>query len=133
VSVIRVSAAVAGVIVCAWFALGIHQAHEVARATSMIDSSRALTVTQDHAIESWLDSAQTLNPDRQVEILRAQAAIKVGQARRAQQILTGVTRAEPLNLDGWIWLAGASLGDPPLARRALRRIDMLDPRARQQL
>ena len=32
-----------------------------------------------------------------------------------------------MNLEAWIWLAGAALGDPPLARAALAHIDRLDP------
>jgi predicted Zn-dependent protease len=128
----RVIAALAAVIVCAWFALGIRQAAEVADATDVIEPSHVLTVTQLRAIDSWLDSARRLNPDTQVEILRARAAIEAGQAPRAEQILENVTRTEPMNLEAWIWLAGAALGDPPLARYAVARIEQLDPRARPQ-
>lgn len=131
-SVIRAIGALAAVVVCAWFAVGIRQAHEVARATNLIEPSHALTATQLHAIDSWLHSARALNPDTEVDILRGRAAIKAGQTQLAQRILEGVTRKEPQNLEAWIWLAGAALGDPPVAHRAVAQIEALDPRARQQ-
>jgi predicted Zn-dependent protease len=117
------------IVVSAWFALGIHQAHEVAHATNVIQASRTLTATQARAIDSGLDSARTLDPDREVDILRARASIKAAQPRLAQGILERVVHAEPSNLEGWIWLAGAALGNPPVAHRALAQIDKLDPRA----
>jgi predicted Zn-dependent protease len=120
------------IVVTAWFALGIHQAHDVAHATSVIQTSRTLTVTQARAIDGWLDSARTLNPDKELDILRARAAIGVGRVRLAQGILERVVRAEPSDLEGWIWLAGAALGNPPVAHRALAQIDRLDPEAHLQ-
>jgi predicted Zn-dependent protease len=120
------------IVVTAWFALGIHQTHEVAHATSAIQASRTLTVTKARAIDSWLGSARTLNPDSELDILRARAAIEVGRVRLAQRILERVVRAEPYNLEGWIWLAGAALGNPPVAHRAVAQIDKLDPDAHLQ-
>ena len=120
------------IVVIAWFALGVHQAHDVAHATSVVGASRTLTPTQARAVDGWLDSARTLNPDREVDILRARAAIGAGRVRLAQGILERVVRAEPENLEAWIWLGGAALGDPPLAHRALTQIDKLDPQAHLQ-
>jgi predicted Zn-dependent protease len=125
----RLMGLLGAIVVSAWFALGIHQAHEVAHATNVIGASRTLTVTKARAIESSLDSASRLDPDKELDILRARAAIKAGQPRDAQRILEGVVRAEPSNLEGWIWLAGAALGNPPVAHRALAQIDKLDPHA----
>ncbi len=120
------------IVVTAWFALSIHEARNIAHATSVIQASRALTVTQARAIDGWLDSARTLNPDKELDILRARAAIGVGRVGLAQRILERVVRAEPYNLEGWIWLAGAALGNPPVARRAVAQIDKLDPDAHLQ-
>lgn len=120
------------VVVIAWFALGVHQAHEIAHATSVVEASRTLTPAQARAVDGWLDSARTLNPDKEVDILRARAAIGVGRVRLAQRILERVVRAEPYNLEGWIWLAGAALGNPPVAHRAVAQIDRLDPDAHLQ-
>ena len=128
----RLIGLLAAIVVTAWFALNIHQAHDVAHATSVIQASHTLTVTQARAIDSWLDSARTLNPDKELDILRARAAIGVGRVRLAQRILERVVRAEPYNLEGWIWLAGAALGDPPVAHRAVAQIDKLDPDAHLQ-
>ncbi|MGH2892063.1 MAG: hypothetical protein ACRDPM_02175 [Solirubrobacteraceae bacterium] len=125
----RLAGLLVAIVVSAWFALGIHQAHEVAHATSVIEGSPTLTLTKARAIDSWLGSARTLNPDKQLDILRARAAVEAGQVHLAQRILERVVRAEPSNLGGWTWLAGAALGNPPVAHRAVAQIDKLDPRA----
>jgi predicted Zn-dependent protease len=129
-TILRFAALAGAVAVCAWFAIGIRQAHDVASATQTIESSRPLTQSQLHAMDARLDAAATLNPDRTVDILRARALIKAGRARAAERILERVTREEPMNLEGWVWLAGSALGDPPVARVAIGAIDRLDPRAR---
>jgi predicted Zn-dependent protease len=131
VQIARVATLLLALLACAWFALGARQAHEMTKATNLLESSSSLSSRQLHEAQSWLDSAATLNPDRTVDILRARALIKAGQARNAEQLLESVTRREPLSLEAWIWLAGSALGDPPVARRALAHIDTLDPRARQ--
>lgn len=123
------AALVGAVAVCAWFGIGIRQAHNVASVTQTIGSSQSLTVTQLHALDSRLAAAATLNPDRTVDILRARVLIEAGRPRAAEPILERVTHAEPMNLDGWLWLAGAALNDPPVARDAIAHINRLDPRA----
>lgn len=114
-------------VACAWYVIGIRQARDTADATGVIaahGSARQLA----HA-RSLLDSASFLNPDEQVQILRGRLAIEQGHTQQAQRILTSVTRAEPMNLEGWIWLTGAALGNPPLAHAALAHIYRLDPLA----
>jgi predicted Zn-dependent protease len=128
-SIARFAVLAGAVAVCAWFVIGIRQAHDVASATSTVESSQSLTATQLHAVDSRLNAAATLNPDRTVEILRARALLRAGRPRAAERILERVTREEPMNLEGWVWLAGSALGDPPVARAALSEIDRLDPRA----
>ena len=128
----RPATLILAVALCAWFVLGIRQADDVTRATNAIEGSRVLTVTQLHTIDSWLQAARTFNPDAEIDILRGRAAIKAGRIGLAQRILAGVSRDEPMNLEGWIWLAGSALGDPSRARRAVAQIDKLDPHARQR-
>jgi predicted Zn-dependent protease len=128
-TIARFAALVGAVAVCAWFAIGIRQAHDVASAAQTVADSQSLTEAQLHAVSSRLDVAATLNPDRTVDILRARALIKAGRPRAAERILARVTRAEPMNLEGWVWLAGSALNDPPAARAAIAAIDRLDPRA----
>ena len=115
-----------GVAVCAWYVVGIRQAREVADATSVVAGHGASRARQRDAA-ALLQAASALNPDREAQILQARLQIAEGHVRQAQRTLSAVTRAEPMNLEAWIWLAGAALGDPPLARAALAHIDRLDP------
>ena len=117
------------IVVCAWFVLGIRQAHEINRATSIIAQTGTIPAAQLRAAAAALRSAGTLNPDAGVTILRARLAVKQQDPRRAERILKTVVRDEPMNLEAWIWLAGVSLIDPPEARIALAHIARLDPRS----
>ncbi|HTX30994.1 MAG TPA: hypothetical protein VMD09_06395 [Solirubrobacteraceae bacterium] len=115
------------IVTCAWYVVGIRQAHNVTAATSIITAHRTAELTR---ARSQLDSAAFLNPDREVQILRGRLALAQGHPVQAQRILTAVTRAEPMNLEAWIWLTGAALGNSPLARAGLSHIYRLDPLAR---
>jgi predicted Zn-dependent protease len=125
----RLSILLLAVVVCAWFVLGIRQAHEINRATSIIAQQGTIPAKQLRAAAAALRSARTLNPDAEVNILRARLAVKQQDPRQAERILKTVVRGEPMNLEGWIWLAGVSLIDPPEARIALAHIARLDPRS----
>lgn len=124
----RVVICAVALVACAWFAVGIRQAHDIAAATGAIASHGSARQLAD--AQSSLGSAAFLNPDQEVQILRGRLAIDQGHPQRAQRILAAVTRAEPMNLEAWIWLTGATLGDPPLAHAALDHIYQLDPLAR---
>jgi hypothetical protein len=95
---------VAVLIVCAWFALGIRQAHDTAQATALL-SRTPLSATQAAHIASLLHTAEQLNPDVQVDILRGQLAHDRGRRRQAAQILASVVRREPENAFAWFWKA----------------------------
>ena len=102
-------------VVCA----GHLQAHDENRATALIDSSgtpsRALTAQILHL----LDTAGTLNPDRDIALLRSQALTRAGRGAAAVRTAQSVTRAEPLNIDAWTVLAFAAQPiDPAQARLA---------------
>lgn len=129
-SLLRAALACLALVTCAWFALSVHQAHALGAATSIISQSTPLTQAQARRAASLLDSAGTLNPDRQVEVLRGQLALARGDAPAAQRILVGVVRAEPQNLNAWIVLVRASKGSPALFKLALARIDQLLPPVR---
>jgi predicted Zn-dependent protease len=129
VQVARLSILCLAIVVCAWFVLGIRQAHEINRATSIIAQTGPIPPAQLRAAASALRSARTLNPDAEVTILRARLAVKQQDPRRAEWILKTVVRDEPMNLEAWIWLAGVSLIDPPEAHLALAHIARLDPRS----
>jgi predicted Zn-dependent protease len=125
----RLSIVVVVVVVCAWFGLGIRQAHDISSATSIVAQTGTIPATELRAAASALQSAQTLDPDDEVAILRGRLAVKEQDPRRAERILKTVVRDEPMNLEAWIWLAGVSLIDPPEARIALAHIARLDPRS----
>jgi predicted Zn-dependent protease len=110
--VIRALGAAAAVIVAAWFALGAYQAVNQADARDEIARLPAPTAAQTREIKRRLDRADTLNPDRGVTILRARAALQEPDLPRAVQLLQGVVRDEPENLEAWSLLAFATLDQP---------------------
>jgi hypothetical protein len=120
---------VLAIVVCAWFALGIRQAREINEATNVITQSGTIPAPNLHSAASLLSSAGTLNPDLEVDVLRARLAVEQRDPKRAEQILKATVRKEPMNLEAWVWLAGVSLIDPPEAHIALAQIRRLDPRS----
>ena len=113
---------------CAWFAVGIRQAHDVDRVTTVVSGlqgQKRLTVAQADRADSLLDSAAVLNPDRTVQVLRARVALLSGHRSLAKQILLLVVAAEPDNIDAWYGLA-TSASDSATVNRALAQIARLD-------
>lgn len=128
----RIVIACVGVAACAWFVLGIRQAHEIDRVTSMVGGltgQTRLTAAQAAKANSLLDSAATLNPDRTVDTLRARVALLRNERSKATHILLGVVAAEPDNIDAWYGLA-TSASDGRIVGRALGRIAILQPKNR---
>jgi predicted Zn-dependent protease len=124
---VRLCCILAALVVCAWFALGARQAIDTNRAQAIVSSADKLSSAQADRANALLASAATLNPDRQVDILKGQALLERGDARAAQQVLMAVTRAEPRNLDAWVKLAEASGNDLKLFQLALARVRALEP------
>jgi predicted Zn-dependent protease len=124
---LRVVGVVVAVIVCAWFALGIRQAHDANRATDILAGASPLTSPQVHEAGSLLHRAGQLNPDRSVDLLRSQLALRQGDAARARAIALGVTRAEPENLDAWLAYGEASTHDRLAFLLALQHLNRLAP------
>lgn len=87
-------------IVAAWFGLGWIQARDLGRAQSLIPTGR-LSANQARTVASLLDTAGNLNPDRSVEIARAQLADAQGEPGQGVRLMEQVTEAEPLNLQAW--------------------------------
>lgn len=118
------------VVLCAWFGLGVIQARDTTRATSLIAGSRSPTPAQLRQAGSLLDSAGTLNPDETIPILRAMRDLAAHHAAQAERALRSVTRAEPLNLDAWVQLAFAAArnGDSRTATIAAQHASELHPR-----
>jgi hypothetical protein len=113
--------------VCAWFGLGIHESHEVSLATGILSAPQQPSRAELARAAAALSSAGLLNPDREIDVLKGRVAVKRGQVPLARSILRAVTRAEPQNLDAWIWFTGASLGDHADTQLGAGRIAQLDP------
>jgi predicted Zn-dependent protease len=121
--------------VCAWFALGARQAIDTSRGSAIVSSSSTLSSAEAHRALSLLHNAGTLNPDRNVDILRAQAFLASGNTQAAIRVLTTVTREEPQNVEGWLWMAHAVGSNAPRASAnaalfysSLRHVRQLEPR-----
>jgi hypothetical protein len=125
--VTRILVLVFAVVASAWFVLGIRQNAEIDRAASILTHSGRPTAAQLRDATSLLHSARLLNPDAEVNILRGRVAIEELAFPRARRILEGVVRDEPMNLEAWIWLGGASLTDKPEAQFAYSHWAQLDP------
>jgi predicted Zn-dependent protease len=122
--VLRLGLLAVAAVVAAWFALGVIQSHDTSRAASVILSNDRLTDAEVKHVDSLLSAAGTLNPDRQVELLRGQLALRKGENRRALAIFAAVTHAEPQNVLAWDLIAEA--GDT----RALAKVARLEPKVR---
>jgi hypothetical protein len=122
-------ALVVAVVACAWFALGVRQAHDTDAATSLITAggSGALRAGAAAHAASLLDAAGQLNPDRGVDLLRSQLAVRQGHPARGRALALAVTRAEPQNIQAWIAYGRASPDDPAGFGEALRHLNELAP------
>jgi len=111
---------------CGWFVLGAVQAHDQARATALIDRAGTPSAALTSHILHLLDVAGTLNPDRDIALLRSQAQSRAGRDAAALSTARRVARTEPQNIDAWTVLAFAAQPVAPaqarLARAQQRRL-----------
>jgi predicted Zn-dependent protease len=124
----RAAAASVAVLVCAWFVLGIRQAHDTNKVQSLVSSTNTLSAQQAGHADALLRAAGTLNPDSTVDLLRAVVALREHQQQRAVPIIEAVAAREPMNVEAWTLLAEAAFGDGPLVNKAISHIALLDPR-----
>jgi hypothetical protein len=128
---VRLAVLLFAIAACAWFALAYVQARDLDRATELLDQPGTPSRAQTNEILSLLRTAGTLNPDRSVEIVRAQAEERAGQRAAALRTMEAVVRAEPKNAIAWLVLGFvASSQDPPLAKLAHLRVRQLVPPVR---
>jgi len=124
---VRIVAALCALSVAAWFAIGTRQAHGTDGATAIVTTARTIGPDAAKRADVLLHEAGLLNPDQEVNILRAAAALESGHELTAQRILEAVTRAEPQNLEAWLWLARAATNNERLFYNALVRVRHLEP------
>jgi predicted Zn-dependent protease len=127
---LRVGTGVVGLLAAAWFALGVYQSHAVSQARTIAAGPGRLTAAKARHADQLLGDAATLNPDRTIDVLRAQVALAGGNATRSRRILSGVVAGEPQDLDAWIALARASSGAFRQRQIALLHILELAPAAK---
>jgi hypothetical protein len=96
---------------CAWYVVGIRQARAVDQVSSIVSGGGQITPAQARHASDLLNSAAFLNPDRQVDVLRAEVKLDRGELPAARRILWRVVEGEPDNLAAWLTLARASVHD----------------------
>lgn len=111
----------------AWFVLGIHQAHDLNAATNIANQGNRISAAEGQKVVSLVNSAHTLNPDRQLDIVEGQAMLETGAPQAAIRVLLPVTHDEPRNVEGWVWLAHAAGKYPAVFAHALGEVAKLDP------
>ena len=123
----RIALLILTAVIIAWFALAAYQAREVTRADSALLAAGGLNPTQARHISMLLDRAGVLNPDRSVDLRRADVAARQGQDGRARTLLAHVIAQEPLNVEAWSDLAKLGRLDPRTRALAAKRVLELDP------
>jgi predicted Zn-dependent protease len=124
--VLRALLALFAIVVCAWFAIGVRQAHDIDHATALLSAGSRISGEDAAHAASLLHGAALLNPDRQVDVLRAQLADERGDRPEAERILRGIVAAEPMNAVAWVALA-RSATDPATLRQAFAHLSVLVP------
>lgn len=122
---VRFLAVLVALVACAWFALGIRQAHDADLAANIVTGSARVTPAAARRASALLDAAAQLNPDQSVDLLRSQLALRQGDAERARAIALDVARAEPQNIDAWLAFNSASVNRPRLFKLALKHVNEL--------
>jgi hypothetical protein len=125
--VLRGLLALLAIAACGWFVLGVRQARDTDRATALLSPGTRIDRVDAGRVSSLLHGASLLNPDRQVDVLRAQLEREEGKLRGARSILKRVVASEPDNLLAWLSLAKFSVGDPRDFYLAAYRIRQLVP------
>jgi hypothetical protein len=123
----RGALSVLALLAAAWFAIGVLQARETSRASAIVSASPQLSPAQARRASDLVHSAGVLNPDRQLDVLRARVDLARRNAPAARTILKRVVADEPFNLGAWVWLARASVGDLKDFYAAAFRIRQLVP------
>jgi hypothetical protein len=119
---LRLAVLALAAVICAWFGLGEVQARDETRAAALVDQNGTPSTALTARILRLLDRAGTLNPDRDIDILRAQAQTRAGERTAALATARRVVRDEPRNIDAWLVLGFAARGiDRGQARLAQKK------------
>lgn len=124
---LRIGGMLVALPICVWFGLGIRQADDTTKATAILSSTAPPSRAQIARAASLIRAAQPLNPDTEVDVLRAQLDRAQNELAAARQILERVVAEEPANAVAWLWLARSSRGAPGTFVTALERVRELAP------
>jgi hypothetical protein len=112
--------------------LGVVQVDNQNHATALVNRAGTPTAAQTADVEHALDRAGTLNPDRDIDLLRAQAEVRAHQSARGLALARRVVRDEPRNVNAWIVFGFAARAQSSaLANLANAQILKLAPRVPQ--
>jgi hypothetical protein len=128
-AVLRALLALLAIAASGWFVVGIRQARDVDRATALLSAGTSIDRSDATRVSSLLDGASLLNPDRQVQMLRARLDDERGRDAQAERVLRGVVSAEPMNVVAWALVAQSATNGATL-RLAYARIEVLEPQVR---
>jgi predicted Zn-dependent protease len=125
----RIAAVVGALIVCAWFGLGIRQQSSFDEAKRRVSTFERPSAAEATRTATLLDRAQTLTPDRRVDLLRAQLALQQDRPAQARRLIERVLAKEPDNVEAWTRLAFATAAsDPEASKLAAAQVLRLAPR-----
>lgn len=127
----RVALLLLALVACAWFALGVRQAVRTEGARAIVVHVPVPPPARLDRAAALLRDAGWLNPDAEVDLLRARLALDRRDLRGAARILAGVVRREPSNVEAWAGLAlVARRYDARTYRRASAEVRRLAPPVR---
>lgn len=125
---VRGLAAALALVTCAWFAVGIRQSHAQESLVTLIRTHGSLAPAQAAHARHLIDEASSLNPDRDIDLLRAEVLQRTGDEAAATRLLEATVRAQPRDVDAWHLLSFTAFTvDRPLADRAKQRVNELVP------
>lgn len=125
----RVGLLALALVACTWYAIAVRQSRDQAAAEAIVQGNVTPTPAVTRHALSLLDAAGTLNPDRAIDLLRAQALVRAGRAPAALRLMKSVVAAEPDNVDAWIVYGfAAGSGDPAVVQLArAKRAELVPP------
>ena len=118
VRILRGIGVVLALVVCAWFALGVRQAHDTSRANSIVSSDDGVSAAQAAHAASLLELGRHAQSGLAGRHAPGRAALAQNDRARAVRIVEDVTRREPMNVEAWLPLAETPVSPGDQARRA---------------
>jgi cytochrome c-type biogenesis protein CcmH/NrfG len=121
----------------AWLALGLRAAELEAHGREIVAAGQRESLAPAEVREGLDTLRRSQRFSEDAEPLLAEAALLAGAGRHEDAIAVAerVVEDEPDNLEGWVvlYLGAAVTNDRPLAARALRAVERLNPQLAQRI